>query len=846
VSTLCDHVSTGACLAILGTGGVGKTSVALAVVHHERVADIYKTRRLFISCEGAADAAGVLNALATALNLSGEALRMQVMHNLSEQPTLVVFDNFETPWEPSNSRSGTESLLEAISALSGISVLVTMRGAERPSGTRWTTPHLPLLLPFNRDAALQTVYFTAPSASDSDVQVLSKLLDALGDLPLAVHIVAAMMQHESPEELLSRWLVERTSMLTLGDDNKLSSLDLSIRTSLHGPRMRSLPATADLLLVASLFVDGIVETDEGLRFLQPGLPRIRQHISVLKQSSLAFTNSSGRLCVLPPVREFVQRHQTLPRSLVLCLVRYFVDFVAPLERYQYQSDIPGVNELIIQELQNARAVLEFILAIEDDAVAEVLPSIYHFDNYCIGRGFKNQSILQRALLLAERVGRLDYLADVLMQLCDGSRDNQTEKSYAEKAVAYARQQDNKRRLSAAHVALGNVLGRGGDVAGTRRELLAALHAVEDEGDAPEIAHTRARCYIILAGFSGTYNADKNDKARARALILKAQRIYEQLRHEDGLNSCRILLAEFDMQLCDFQSSEVTARQVLEHARTTRHVFHEASALRVLTHTMTLRGDHQAAISCMQRHAHIFLQLGRPQAWVWSIKNVATLELHSDRLDRADALCCSIFDKLEGTGSMQSQAAMQCFKMRGALRRKQHNYAAASQDFDHCLTMARRLIGYSGSEAAFCFLERAKLDLDLGQVEMALRTLIVAILTFRKADEFPTTLECLYYIGQAFACSSHPLAAWSCWSAVLRSSVQSGATFDAANNLVAMTELQVTIPVESLPDEARKLRPGVRLRRAFELFEANSNEAGMRRSLEAAARLGLPDPSQPVA
>ena len=84
-------------------------------MHHERVADIYKTRRLFISCEGAADAAGVLNALATALNLSGEALRMQVMHNLSEQPTLVVLDNFETPLKPSNSRSGMESLLEAIS-----------------------------------------------------------------------------------------------------------------------------------------------------------------------------------------------------------------------------------------------------------------------------------------------------------------------------------------------------------------------------------------------------------------------------------------------------------------------------------------------------------------------------------------------------------------------------------------------------------------------------------------------------------------------------------------------------------------------------------------------------------
>jgi len=845
VSSICDHVSTGACLIILGTGGVGKTSIALGVLHHERVADIYKIRRLFVSCEGAADAAGVLNALATALHLSGEALQMQVLHSLSEHPTLIVLDNFETPWEPPASRTGTEGLLGAISSLTGVAVLVTMRGAERPSGTRWIVPHLPVLLPFNRDAALQTVYFTAPTANNSNIQTLTKLLDALGDLPLAVHIIAAMMQHESLEELLSRWLVERTSMLTLGGEDKLSSLDLSIRTSLHSPRMRALPAAADLLLVVSLFVDGIVETDDGLRFLQPGLPRIRQHISVLKQSSLVFTSSSGRLCVLPPVREFVRRRQTLPEGLVLCLVRYFVDFVAPLERYQ--SDIPGVNALIVPELQNARVVLEFLLASGHDAVADVLSSIYKFDHYCILRGFKNQSILQHALLLAERVGRPDYLADVLMRLSGGFHDYPTEMSYAEKAIAYALQQSDKRRLAAAHLALASVLGRrhGNDVARNRRELLEALRVVEHEGDAPEIAHVRARCYESLARLIGDWNSDRDDKAQARLFILDAQRIYEQFSHKDGLNSCRMFLAHLDMQRCDFRSSEITARQVLEYARATKNTSHEAYALRVLTHTMTLRGDHLEAISCMQRHAQIFLQLGRASAWVWSIKNEAMLELEAGRLERADALCCSMFEEMERTDLMQTSSAMQCFKMRGALRRQQRNYVAASQDIDCSLKMARQLTGYSGSEMAACLVERAKLDLDLDQVELALCNLIVAILTFRKADDFPSTLECLQYVGQALAAFPLPLAAWSCWSASLRSSLQSGATFDAANSLLSMAELQATIPGESLPEEAQMLKPGARLRRAFELFEANSNEAGMRRSLDTATRLGLADPSEPV-
>jgi len=213
------------------------------------------------------------------------------------------------------------------------------------------------------------------------------------------------------------------------------------------------------------------------------------------------------------------------------------------------------------------------------------------------------------------VGRADHLADVLMRLSDGFRDRATEKLYAEKAVAYAQQQRDKRRLAAAHVALAAILRRFDDVEGDQRELLEALHVVKDAGNDPEIADIRGGCYVFLATLNRVWNSDGKGKTRARASILDAQRIYEQLRHEDGLNFCRIFLAQLDMQRCDFRSSEITARQVLEYARSTRNVFHEAAALRVLTHTMTLRGDHQAAISCMQRHAHIFLQMGRPPAWV---------------------------------------------------------------------------------------------------------------------------------------------------------------------------------------------------------------------------------------
>ncbi|KAH7101100.1 P-loop containing nucleoside triphosphate hydrolase protein, partial [Auriculariales sp. MPI-PUGE-AT-0066] len=310
-SCLCQRAEQGASLVLLGLGGVGKTSLVLAALHDVRLAQAYSSRRLFISCESAWDASGIVGALASALRLAGDSLRMRVLHALSEAPTLLVLDNLETPWEPKLSRTPVEQLLAAISNLPGMALIVTMRGAERPQGVQWTSPHIPVLQPFDRPAALQTVQHEAPNVSDDELASasLGELLDHLADHPLAVRIIGRLMNHESTDELLQRWKTEGTTLINEGGgDNKSSSLDISIRLSLDSSRMRSHPDTRSLLATLSLFPGGIPDSADGLVFLQPTLPRLLQHISVLKQASLVYINSAQRLSILPPIREYALRH----------------------------------------------------------------------------------------------------------------------------------------------------------------------------------------------------------------------------------------------------------------------------------------------------------------------------------------------------------------------------------------------------------------------------------------------------------------------------------------------------------------------------------------------------------
>jgi hypothetical protein len=188
---------------VLGTGGIGKvdrlqlaadipqslnvfiqTTLALVVLHEDRVAELYGSNRYFIPCDAATSAQGLLSTIVSTLQLSGDNLLRQIISFFDKpnQRSIVVLDNFETPWL--EAQAEVEDILNRLASIKTLNVMVTLRGAERPLGPSWSRPFLLPLPPLDPIAARST--FSAISDIPEEDPTVGVLLEALDNVPLAI------------------------------------------------------------------------------------------------------------------------------------------------------------------------------------------------------------------------------------------------------------------------------------------------------------------------------------------------------------------------------------------------------------------------------------------------------------------------------------------------------------------------------------------------------------------------------------------------------------------------------------------------------------------------------------
>ncbi|KAJ7715966.1 P-loop containing nucleoside triphosphate hydrolase protein [Mycena metata] len=247
-------------IAILGAGGMGKTSLARTVVHHEEVITKYHGNRFFVICDTASSKPELAGLIGAHLGMKpGEDLTQAVLqHFSSSPPSLLILDNLETVWEPTKSRKDIEEFLSLLTDINSLALMITMRGIERPSKVQWTRPFLQPLPPLAPDAARKM--FIDIADDKHPLEEVDWILGLTDNMPLSISLLAHLVDMEGCKEILFRWETEKTTLISEGYD-KRTNLELSISLSLSSPRIASTPQAQDLLALLSMLPDGLSDVE---------------------------------------------------------------------------------------------------------------------------------------------------------------------------------------------------------------------------------------------------------------------------------------------------------------------------------------------------------------------------------------------------------------------------------------------------------------------------------------------------------------------------------------------------------------------------------------------------------
>ena len=315
-------------LAVLGAGGMGKTSVALALPNDSRVIDDYRDGRLFLSCEALIDADAMVVSLAKILGLppSGDLLAAVVNHLENIPRVILVLDNLETVWLKDRGQiTAVDELLGRLAQIPMLSLVITCRGAHLPQSVKWSNETTARLEPFSLEAALQTFHDRAGCQLEgNDEQIARELLNAVDRMPLAVSLLGQLVRHGNlVPELLERWNRRRTSLLRTHDAGRINNVGISIELSIillcaadeQGEALR-------LLSLCSVLPDGL--SQYVFRKLSPQFDDIDRARDNLIGYSLASLGVDGTLATLSPVRHYVfERYPADPsHHAALCSI-YF-------------------------------------------------------------------------------------------------------------------------------------------------------------------------------------------------------------------------------------------------------------------------------------------------------------------------------------------------------------------------------------------------------------------------------------------------------------------------------------------------------------------------------------------
>ena len=391
-----SFVKAGAPIALIGPGGIGKTSIGLAVLEDDSIKEKFGPNRRFIRCDQVQSYGHFFSRLSKVTGAEiDDALDMAALRPfLSSVQILLILDNVEKILDPHQPEAAAlYPVIEELTRIKTMSLVITTRISTVPTTCRQV--EVPALSMASTREVFYNIYATQERLPEID-----SLFRKLDGHPLSITLLATVATQNRWDHLrlLQEWSRRSISLL---QTHHTPGLSATIEVSLSSPTFTSLGSVArDILDLIGFFPQGVNEGE--VEWLFPTVPNIRNFIDAFCVLSLTHRNRSF-VTMLAPLRQYLE--QGCPCSL---LPRARQQYLARIREIAHSVGRNRVRPQQIQWLASEGVNIDFLLSLHMELFptsVEVLRVCRDFANIA---QFPTCRISSRNLLTTPGPSRLQH------------------------------------------------------------------------------------------------------------------------------------------------------------------------------------------------------------------------------------------------------------------------------------------------------------------------------------------------------------------------------------------------------------------------------------------------------